>query len=198
MKLGIFGGTFDPPHWGHLILAEAAREQLQLDQVLWLVAGQSPLKQTQPISPATVRAEMVQAAIADNPNFALSRIDLDRPPPHYTVDSLKLLRHEFPAAEFYFLMGEDSLRDIPRWRNPEELISLTRLVVAERPGVEADLRDVETRAPGISKRVQRIDAPLIALAASDIRRRIREGRTVRYRLPPEVYRIIEREQLYVV
>ncbi|MEK6574110.1 MAG: nicotinate-nucleotide adenylyltransferase [Chloroflexota bacterium] len=196
MNLGVFGGTFDPPHLGHLILAEAARDQLQLDKVLWVVAGQSPLKQDRQISPAEIRVEMVLAAIADNPALALSRVDLDRPAPHYTVDTLKLLRRESPDAELYFLMGEDSLRDLPRWRSPGEIIGQAWLAVSQRPGTEFDLSDLESAVPGVSARVKWVQAPQLEIASSDIQRRIREGRTVRYMLPPEVRKIIHREKLY--
>ena len=114
MRLGIFGGTFDPPHFGHLALASAAHEQLKLDKVLWVVAGQSPLKLDRPLSPAESRVEMVQAAIADNPAFVLSRVDLDRPGPHYTIETLEILSD--PAAmaqirrsEAYFRRGGKGL-----------------------------------------------------------------------------------------
>lgn len=196
VKLGLFGGTFDPPHLGHLILAEAARDQLSLDKVLWVVAGQSPLKQDRAISPAEIRAEMVEAAIAGNPAFALSRIDLDRPAPHYTLDTLKLLGREFPNAELYFLMGEDSLADLPRWRSPDEIVGLCWLAVSRRPGTDFSLSAVESAAPGASARIRWIQSPQIEIASSDIRRRIGEGRTVRYLLPPGVHEIIVREGLY--
>lgn len=196
MRLGIFGGTFDPPHLGHLILAEAAREQLGLDKVLWAVAGQSPLKLGRAISPAAVRVDMVQAAIADNPGFALSGVDLNRPAPHYTVDTLHLLKSEYPAAEFFFLMGEDSLHDLPRWRDPQTLITLTWLGVLQRPGTDTDLTALNQQVPGVAQRVKWINAPQLEIASSDIQRRIEEGQSVRYMLPPAVAEIIEREGLY--
>lgn len=195
-RLGIFGGTFDPPHLGHLILAEAAREQLGLARVLWAVAGQSPLKMDRPLSPAATRADLVRAAVADNPAFRLSRVDLDRPAPQYTVDTLRLLGQEFPGSEFFFLMGEDSLRDLARWRDPLEVIRLTWLAVSQRPGTEADLSELESQVPGVSARVCWITAPQLEIASSDIQRRIREGRSVRYMLPPGVSAIIDREKLY--
>jgi nicotinate-nucleotide adenylyltransferase len=196
MKLGVFGGTFDPPHLGHLRLAEEARDQLGLDSVLWVVAGQSPLKQDPPASPAGIRAAMVQAAIADHPGFALSRVDLDRPAPHYTVDTLRLLRSEFPEAELFFLMGEDSLRDLLRWRDPPDLIRLAWLAVSQRPGADADLSQLEAQVPGLAARVCWLRVPQLEIASRDIRQRIREGRTVRYMAPAEVLAIVEREGLY--
>jgi nicotinate-nucleotide adenylyltransferase len=196
VKLGIFGGTFDPPHLGHLILAEAAREQLGLDKVLWAVAGQSPLKRDRVISDEAARVAMVQVAIAGNAGFALSRVDLDRPAPHYTIDTLKLLGEEFPLAEFFFLMGEDSLHDLPRWRTPQDLIALTWLAVLQRPGTDTDLTELNKQVPGVAQRVKWIDAPQLEIASSDIQHRIHEGHSVRYRLPPAVIEIIEREGLY--
>ena len=196
MRLGVFGGTFDPPHLGHLILAEAARDQLQLDKVLWVIAGQSPLKQDRILTPAPTRVAMVQAAIADNLAFALSRIDLDRPAPHYTVDTLKLLGAEFLNAELYFLMGKDSLRDLPRWKNPVEIIRLATLVVSQRPGAAMDLSEIELAVPGVSQRVCWLNAPQLEIASSDIQERAREGRTVRYMLPQAVEEIVRREGLY--
>jgi len=196
MRLGIFGGTFDPPHLGHLALASAALEQLILDKVLWVVSGQSPLKLDRALSPAEIRVEMVQAALAGNPAFALSRVDLDRPGPHYTVDTLEILGREFPGAKLYFLMGEDSLRDLPKWQRPREIISQTWLAVSGRPGALADLADLEQSLPGVTVRVVWVQSPLVAIASSDIQRRIREGQSVREMVPPGVLAIIERERLY--
>jgi nicotinate-nucleotide adenylyltransferase len=196
LKLGVFGGTFDPPHLGHLALAEEARDQLHLDCVLWVIAGQSPLKQDRPLSPPETRAAMVQAAILGNPGFALSRVDLDRPGPHYTVETVRLLRRAFPQAEFFFLMGEDSLRDLPRWRDPAGLIEMAWLAVSQRPGIDTALGELEARVPGLSARVCWIRARQLDIASSDIQRRIQEGRTVRYLVPDSVLGILEREVLY--
>ncbi|MBI3242720.1 MAG: nicotinate-nucleotide adenylyltransferase [Chloroflexi bacterium] len=196
MRLGIFGGTFDPPHFGHLALASATREQLKLDKVLWVVAGQSPLKQDRQLSPEEIRVEMVQAAIADNPAFTLSRVDLDRPGPHYTVETLEILSRQFPGAELYFLMGEDSLRDLPKWRRPGGLIRLALLAVLGRPGAEADLDDLEGSIPGVAARIVWVESPRLAIASSDIQQRVREGQSVEEMVPGEVRAIIEREQLY--
>lgn len=196
MKLGIFGGTFDPPHFGHLALASAALEQLKLDKVLWVVSGQSPLKLDRALSPAESRVEMVQAAIAGESAFALSRVDLDRPGPHYTVDTLEILSRQFPGAEFFFLMGEDSLRDLPKWQRPREIVSRAWLAVAGRPGAVADLADLEQSLPGVTARIVWVESPRLAIASSDIQCNIREGRPVRDMLPPAVLAVVERERLY--
>jgi nicotinate-nucleotide adenylyltransferase len=196
VRLGIFGGTFDPPHFGHLALAAAALEQLKLDKVLWVVSGQSPLKLDRALSPAESRVEMVQAAIAGEAAFALSRIDLDRPGPHYTVEALEILGRQFPGAELFFLMGEDSLRDLPKWQRPREIIRRARLAVLGRPGAEADLADLERSLPGVAARIVWVNSPRLAIASSDIQRRVREGRSVREMLPPAVLAVVEREGLY--
>lgn len=196
MRLGVFGGTFDPPHLGHLILAEAAREQLALACVLWVVAGLSPLKREQELSPVDVRIEMAQAAIAGHPAFALSRADVDRSGPHYSVDTLDVIAREHPGAELYLIMGEDSLRDLPRWHRPTELIAECRLAVFQRPGVETDLSNLETALPGLTPRVNWVNAPQIDIASSDLRRRVRSGESIRYLVPDAVRELIEQHGLY--
>ncbi|MEK7277832.1 MAG: nicotinate-nucleotide adenylyltransferase, partial [Chloroflexota bacterium] len=194
---GIFGGTFDPPHLGHIKLAHAARDQLKLDRVLWVVAGQSPLKLDRALSPAETRVEMAQAAIAGEPSFVLSRVDLDRPGPHYTVDTLKILTGETPGAELFFIMGEDSLRDLPRWRNPGEIIELARLAVCRRPGVSANLENLESIIPGLSDRIVWISFVPLEIASSDIQRQRRGGGAVESLLPAGVLEVIERAGLYL-
>jgi nicotinate-nucleotide adenylyltransferase len=196
MKLGLFGGTFDPPHLGHLILAEESYSQLSLEKVLWIVSGQSPLKLDRQLSPVAARIEMVQAAIADNTHFTLSRVDIDRPPPHYTIDTLEILAKEFPRDEFYFIIGEDSLRDLPKWREPQEIIKHAMLVVLKRPGNHFDMSDLESKIPGVSSRVAWVNAPQLEIASSDIQKRIREGKSVRYMVTDEVRRVIEEKGLY--
>jgi nicotinate-nucleotide adenylyltransferase len=196
MKLGLFGGTFDPPHLGHLILAEESYSQLSLEKVLWIVSGQSPLKLDRQLSPVAARIEMVQAAIADNTHFTLSRVDIDRPPPHYTIDTLEILAKEFPRDEFYFIIGEDSLRDLPKWREPQEIIKWATLAVLKRPGNHFDMDDLGSKIPGVSSRVVWINAPQLEIASSDIQKRIREGKSVRYMVTDEVRRVIEEKGLY--
>ena len=130
MRLGILGGTFDPPHFGHVHLAEAALSQLQLDKVLFAPVGLQPLKQEHPATAPEHRARMAELAIADDPRFALSRVDLDRPGPHYTVDLLTLIQQQYPSAALWFIMGEDSLGDLLRWRDPACVTELARLATA--------------------------------------------------------------------
>jgi nicotinate-nucleotide adenylyltransferase len=196
LRLGVLGGTFDPPHYGHLALAETARVQLGLARVLFVPAGDPPHKPGYPLSPAVHRAAMVKAAIADNPAFVLSRVDLDRPGPHYTVDMLALLRGMFSGAEFYFLMGGDSLAEFLTWRDPAGIIRQAILAVMERPGWTADLKSLEREVPGIRERLVWLDAPRLDLSATDLRRRVREGLPVRYLVPPAVEAYIREHHLY--
>ena len=195
-RIGIFGGTFDPPHLGHLVLAEAAREQLQLDKVLWVVAGQSPLKPQGAATSVEVRLQLAQAAIAGHPAFAVSRVDVDRPGPHYSVDTVALIAAQHPGAALFFIMGEDSLRDLPRWRRPADLAAHSRLAVFQRPGIDTDLTELEAAIPGLAGRVVLVEAPQIDIAASDVRDRARAGRSLRYLVPDAVRAIIEQQGLY--
>jgi nicotinate-nucleotide adenylyltransferase len=196
VSLGILGGTFDPPHYGHLILAENARAQLRLDHVLFVLAGQPPHKPDRPVTPAHHRVAMVEAAIAGNPAFATSRVDLDRAGPHYTVETLALLQQEYPGAELFFLIGADSLAEFLNWRDPAEIVRQARLAVMRRPGYEADLQALEQAAPGLRQRLDWLDTPCLEVASSDLRRRAREGLPLRYLVPPPVEAYIRANHLY--
>ena len=190
------GGTFDPPHYGHLALAENGRVQLGLDCVLFVPAGQPPHKPGRPITPAHHRVAMVEAAIADNPAFALSRVDLDRPGPHYTVEMLALLQQEYPGAELFFLIGGDSLTGFPGWRDPAGIVRQARLVAMQRSGYELDLEALEQAVPGSRGRLVWLDAPYLNIAASDLRRRACRGLSLRYLVPPPVEAYIREHRLY--
>jgi len=196
-RLGIYGGTFDPPHLGHLILAETAADTLRLDRVLFVPAGTPPHKAAATLrSAAEHRLAMVRLAIESNSRFALSRVDLDRPGPHYSVDMLHLLRDEHPGAALFFLIGADSLADLPTWSRPRELIGLACLGVMRRPGAAPDLDALEREIPGLHRRMMWLDAPTIDIAASDLARRIAAGRSVRYQIPDDVCLYIEEHGLY--
>jgi nicotinate-nucleotide adenylyltransferase len=196
-RIGVLGGTFDPPHVGHLALAETARVQLELDVVLFAPAGWPPHKPDWPITARSDRVAMVEAAIADNKAFALSRIDLDRPGPHYTADTLSLLRQQDPEAEFLLLVGGDSLEQFLSWHDPAGILSHARVAVLCRPGYKPDLATLEAEIPEISERVFWLDGPYLALASSDLRRRVRTGLTVRYLVPPLVEAYIREHRLYI-
>lgn len=197
MRLGILGGTFDPIHIGHLILAEEAWHQLGLDQVLLAPAADPPHKRGQGKSPADHRVRMVELAIADNPHLVLSRIDVDRPGPHYTLDMVRLLHEQYGlGASLYFLMGMDSLADLPTWHRPLDLMQQCQLVALSRPGADFDWDALETALPGVRSRVMVLPMPLLQISGSDLRTRARQGRPLRYQVLPQVERYIHEQQLY--
>lgn len=194
---GVFGGTFDPPHIGHLVLASEALAALDLKRVLWVLTARPPHKPEGPITPVGMREQMVRAAIAGEEAFEFSRADIERPGPHYAVDTIRWLNQQFPGTRWAYLIGADSLRDLPTWHTPEALLELVEVLgVMQRPGVDVDLDTLEARLPGIKQRLQFFHAPLIAISASDIRSRVRQGRPYRFFVPPGVAEIIERHRLY--
>lgn len=197
LRLGILGGTFDPIHVGHLILAEEARYLLGLDQVLLAPAADPPHKRNRGKSPAEHRVRMVELAIADNPHLVLSRIDVDRPGPHYTLDMMRLLHDQVgPDVDLYFLMGLDSLADLPTWHRPVELMEQCNLVALSRPGAEFDWDALERALPGVRSRVIVLPMPLLQISGSDLRARAQEGRPLRYQVLPQVEHYIHQQQLY--
>lgn len=195
-RLGVIGGTFDPPHYGHLVLADNARAQLNLDAVIFVPAGMPPHKPERPISPVRHRMAMVEAAIRDNGAFRLSRVDVDRAGPHYTVDMLALLTEAHPGSTLFFLIGGDSLAEFGSWRDPAGILTLAHLAVMERPGCEGDVAALEKRIPQIRQRLARLDAPYLEISGTDLRRRVREGLPIRYLVPPAVRRHVFTHHLY--
>jgi nicotinate-nucleotide adenylyltransferase len=196
-RVGLFGGTFDPPHVGHLILASEARSQLELTRVLWTVTPDPPHKQDQTITSLEHRLAMVRLAIEDEPSFELSEVELNRPGPHYTVDTIRLLAEQNPDAEIVPILGGDSLNDLPTWHQPRELVYAAHWVgVMRRPGEETDLQELERELPGISSKIHYVDAPLLDIASREIRNRAATGKPFRYYLPDSVYEYIERHHLY--
>jgi nicotinate-nucleotide adenylyltransferase len=196
-RIGVFGGTFDPPHLGHLILASEARAQLRLDRLLWVLTSIPPHKLGQPITSVEDRLKMLQIALADEPAFEISRVDMDRPGPYYSADTMRLLRQANAEAALVFLIGEDSLRDLTTWHEPARLVAeCDEIGVMKRPGVQMDLSSVEAIIPGLAARVRFVDAPLLEIASHEIRRRAAEGRPFRYFVPVGVYEYIEQRQLY--
>ena len=186
--IGVFGGTFDPIHLGHLVAAEEVRVKLDLDRILFVPAGRPWLKVDRPVSPAKHRLEMVRLAIADRPQFALSTVEVDRPGPSYTAETLELLRRQLGAeARIFFLLGSDGLPDLPEWREPRRLIQLCRLAVFARPGRPVpSLESLETAIPGLSENVVFVEVPQVDVSATQIRRQVAEGVSVRDWLPPMV------------
>jgi nicotinate-nucleotide adenylyltransferase len=196
-SMGIFGGTFDPPHLGHLILAAESRAQLGLERLLWVLTPDPPHKQGQSIAPLTERLQMVQLAIADNAEFEFSSVEMNRPGPQYAQDTVNLLAAEYPKAKLVYLMGGDSLRTLPTWHRPADFISACHLIgVMRRPGDTVELAALEKSLPGLSAKVRFVEAPLLDIAAHEIRARIAEGRPFRYFLPEKVYEYIEENRLY--
>jgi nicotinate-nucleotide adenylyltransferase len=195
-RLGILGGTFDPLHIAHLMIADQARGQLNLARVLFVPAGQPPHKLNRAVTPVEHRVAMTQLAIAGDAGFALSRVDVDRPGPHYTADMLGLLRLKHPGNELYLLVGSDSLRDLLTWRDPGRVIALARLAVIRRPGAEPGLGALEAELPGVASKVDWVDAPWLDISSSDIQRRVRAGLSIRYLVPEAVERYIVENRLY--
>lgn len=196
MRIGVFGGTFDPPHNGHLRLAAAARQQLALDQVLWVLTADPPHKQARPITPVADRLAMLMATVGRLPGHAISRVDIDRPGPHWAVDTVRLLAQQYPAAELVYLMGGDSLHDLPTWGRPKEFLESCVLGVMRRPGDDVDLAALQRKLPGVRDRVRFVDVQPLDVAASDIRQRVRIGEPITGLVPPAVERIISARGLY--
>jgi nicotinate-nucleotide adenylyltransferase len=199
MRLGIFGGTFDPPHFGHLLLAEQCREQCRLDEVRFVPAGVPPHKVAGAAAPAAARAEMVELAIAGHPAFRLDRRELSRASACYTVDTLAELaaenRGSATADELVFLMGADSLADFPTWREPARILELAELAIVNRGGSPApDLRPIE--ALGNLARIHVVTIPGVDFSSRDLRARVRSGKSVRYMTPAAVACYIETHHLY--
>lgn len=197
MKIGLFGGTFDPPHIGHLILASEAVGQLGLSRLLWMLAPDPPHKLEQPITPLPHRLEMLKRAIAGNESFEISYLEIERPGPHYTIDTVRQLSKLEPNADIALLLGGDSLRDLPTWRQYSDLVAeVCQIGVMRRPGEPFDMPALEGKIPGITAKVAFIDAPLQDLASREIRRRASSGAAWRYYVHADVYEYIEANRLY--
>jgi nicotinate-nucleotide adenylyltransferase len=197
-RLGVLGGSFDPVHIAHLLMAETVREALSLDLVLFVPTGVQPLKQGRPVTPAEHRVKMLELALRDNPCFEISRVDVDRDGPSYTVDTVRQLREEWggDALQMWFIVGADSLASFPRWRDPDGILSQTRLAIVRRPDVSVDMAALEQWLPGIAASVDWVDAPLVEISATDIRQRVAAGHSIRYRVPKAVREYIEAHDLY--
>jgi nicotinate-nucleotide adenylyltransferase len=180
-------------------VAETVREALQLDLVLFVPARVQPLKRGQPVTPARHRVAMVELAIAGNPAFALSRVEVDRAGPSYTVDTLRRLRRQWGGPErasLWFIAGTDALTQLPRWRDPAGVLAQARLAVVRRPGAVVDLEPLAAELPQLRAALDWIDGPLVDISATDLRRRVAEGCSIRYRVPEAVREYIEANGLY--
>ena len=199
MRIGVFGGTFDPIHTGHLIIAEDARAALELDEVLFIPAGQPWFKSYRQITDTRHRLAMVRLAVADNRLFAVSDIEIRRSGPSYTVDTLGELREQpkYAGAEFIVILGVDALREIDRWHQPRTLFELASVVGMARPAVTINLSVLHEAIPGASSRISLLDSALVDISGTDIRRRVAAGRSIRYRVPANVEQYIHENGLYL-
>lgn len=196
-RAGLLGGTFDPVHIGHLILAEEARDQLDLSVVYFVPAGDPPHKRDRRLAPVAHRVRMAEIAVAGNARFQVSRVDADRPGPHYTIDMVNLFRQQMPPrGELYFLMGYDSLAELPGWHQPQELVAACHLVALTRYNVPLDWDYLEAKLPGIRDRVTLLDMPELEIASQHIQARVRAGRSIRYLVPDAVCAYIREHELY--
>lgn len=195
-RIGLLGGTFDPPHWGHLWLAELARVQLKLAKVLFLPVGEPVHKQGRVITAVSHRLHMVSLAIQENPHFVLDTTDSTRPAPHTTVTLLPLLHQTHPEAEFWLLLGGDSLCDLPTWTEPRRLIQQCRLGVLPRPGMTIVWDELETAVPGLKTTVDLLEGPTLSISATAIRAWVKRGYRPTYLLPTAVAAYIQQRRLY--
>jgi nicotinate-nucleotide adenylyltransferase len=196
-RIGVFGGSFDPIHSGHLILASELHDALALDETRFVLAPTPPHKRGRRLAPDADRIAMVEAAIAGDPRFMLDLVEFDREGASYTVDTLSTLTTLHPGATLVFLMGEDSLRDLPTWHDPAGIARLADIGVALRPGVDVDLPAVEAAVPELVGRVHLVETPEIAISSTDIRTRVAAGRSIRYLVPDAVAKQIATRGLYL-
>lgn len=195
-RLGVYGGSFDPIHLGHLAIAEEVRATLALSTVSFVPAVWQPLK-GRARSDADHRLTMARLACADNSAFLVDDLELLRPPPSYTVDTIAALRERHgPEAELWFILGSDAARDLPRWHRVEEVIAIARIAIVGRPGYDLSLPTLEAALPGLVGRSILIDGPRLDISSTELRRRIASRRPVRYQVPEEVRRYIGEHGLY--
>jgi nicotinate-nucleotide adenylyltransferase len=189
VRVGLLGGTFDPIHFGHLLLAEGAREALSLDEVIWIPARQPPHKPQPPNASAEDRCRMVELAIGDHPQFRLSRIEIDRSGPSYTIDTVRQLQASLShkIRQWYLLLGAETAAGLPGWKEGEQLMGLVRCVAIPRPGFEV---------PQIPPQVEWLPVRTLEVSASQIRQRVRENRSIRYLVPEPVRQFIAEKGLY--
>lgn len=198
MRIGVFGGTFDPVHVGHLAAAEEAAQRLDLARVLFIPAQRQPLKEQAPGATATHRLAMLTAAVAGNPRFVVNDVELRRPAPSYTVETLRVLREQYGAeAELYLLLGVDAVNTLGRWREPGAILGLARLVVMSRSEQrQPDWAMLRAIVPDAEQRVELLAVPDLDLSSRELRRRVAAGEPIRYQVVDAVRAYIERHSLY--
>lgn len=200
MRIGIFGGSFDPVHLGHLIVAEQCREQAGLDQVWFVPAARPPHKLAVELTSFSRRVEMLQLAVAGQPAFRVEELEKNRPGPSYTADTLEEIHGRQPELELHFILGSDSLVDLPQWREPQRIVELAGLLIVARPGWKIvpveEIRQALNLPATTPLRMKVIEAPLIDISSTDLRGRAADGRSLRYQVPRPVECYIEQHRLY--
>ena len=195
-RIGLLGGTFDPIHLGHLIIASEIYHRMKLDEIRFIVAPRPPHKNGIQASDDD-RISMVNAAIAADPRFVIDLIEFERSGPSYTIDTLRSFRERAPHDDIFFIMGEDSLRDFPTWDAPEGIVEIARIAVATRPGVSVDLESIFRTIPTARGRISIVATPEVAISSTAIRKRLHEGVPITYLVPTPVEEHIEQQRLYM-
>ena len=196
-RVGILGGTFDPIHVGHLMMAEAVRGEYRLDEILFIPAASPPHKDAQRITPVHHRYLMTVLATCSNPHFLVSDVEMKRPGPSYTIDTIYELRRRSPGTEFYFIIGTDVITEIATWDRVEELLTLCHFIAASRPDAEPDRARLRRELGALGEaRIHPVTTPELEISSTDIRRRVRSGESIRYIVPDMVEQYIYKEGLY--
>ena len=199
MNMGVLGGTFDPIHNGHIIVAEETMAQLNIDEILFVPAGNPWLKVGSPLSAAEHRVRMVRLAIADKPRFKVSTMEIDRLGPSYTIDTITVLKGQLDAGdELFFILGRDKLAELPQWKEPGHLVKMCLLATVPRPGCPMpDLDHLEASIPGLAQRVIVLDKPEVDISASEVRDRVARGLSISHLVPEVVVEYIKLHKLYL-
>jgi len=196
-RVGYFGGTFDPPHLGHIILAAEAKYFLGLDEFKWIVTPEPPHKKDRIITPVKYRLEMLKLVAAEMGIFEISEVDIQRDPPHYAVDTVEIIKEKNPSVELVYIIGEDSLKDLPNWHEPDRfLTTIDQLAVAPRPGIKTDLDQLNRAIPGLSEKTVLIPEIMVEISSSIVRERVREGAPFEHFLIDPVIDYINKNKLY--
>lgn len=197
-RVGYFGGTFDPPHLGHIILANEAKHYLGLDEFRWIITPEPPHKKDRIITPVKYRLEMLKLVVADQGMFEISGVDIQRDSPHYAADTVEILKNEHPLEELVYIIGEDSLKDLPDWHETSRFLStIDQLAVAPRPEVSIDLNQLERLMPDLSDKLIFIPDVMIEISSRVIRERVRDGAPFEHYLIDSVAEYIKKNQLYL-
>ncbi len=199
MNVGVLGGTFDPIHRGHIMVAEEVKARLNLAEVLFVPTAQTPLKEDSSVSSVEHRVQMVLLAIADYPYLKLSNIEINRAGPSYTVDTIAELRDRYGTENgLFFILGWDSLAQLPQWKEPSRLVQMCHLVAVPRPGYSLpDLKSLEAGVPGLSRSLIVLDKPEVDISATEIRERVAQGLSIRHLVPEPVAEYIRKHKLYL-